>query len=233
VAFANETLVAAKRVGEPELLAIALARMADACQTLDPARARAILERALDTARRADDEVILGEVLNNSGEAARQAGDFELARERLEECVALAEARDDRYVLAFAKRNLAAVLLRQGESHGAIPLAHDALLLAERSGSPLQIGYAILTQADVASSAGDLDRAAFLQGAADALFAEAGTSPEMVDAAVRSESQAALRATMGEGFDRDYESGRISRREAVLGFAREPVRVTHGVRRTD
>jgi predicted ATPase/DNA-binding SARP family transcriptional activator len=229
LALANETLAAAKRVGEPALVAIALARMADASQTLDPARARDLFERALDTARRADDEVILGEVLNNSGEDARQAGDFDLARERLEECVALAEARDDRYLLAFAKRNLAAVLLRQGETDGAIPLAHDALLLAERSGSPLQIGYAVLTQADVASSAGELDRAAFLQGAADALFAEAGTSPELVDATMRDESQAALRATMGEGFDREYESGRTSRRETALGFARELVRVTHSV----
>jgi predicted ATPase/DNA-binding SARP family transcriptional activator len=227
--FANETLAAAKRVGAPALLATALARLADAYQTLDPARGRDFHERALDTARRADDEVILGEVLNNSGEEARHAGDFELARERLEECVALAEARDDRYLLAFAKRNLAAVLVRQSEIDGAIPLAHDALLLAERSGSPLQIGYAILTQADVASSAGDLDRAAFLHGAADALFAQAGTSPETVDATMRDKSHATLRATMGAGFGRGYESGRISPREAALGFAREPIGVTHGV----
>ena len=227
--LAHGTLAVAQRVGEPALLATALARMADAYQTLDPPRSRDLLEEALETARRADDEVLLGEVLNNSGEDARQDGDFVLAQERLEECVALAEARDDRYLLAFAKRNLAAVLLRQHETDGAAPLAHDALLLAERSGSPLQIGYAMLTQADVASSAGELKRAAFLHGAADALFSEAGTSPELVDATMRDESHTGLRATMGADFERQYELGRVIGREAALAFAREPVRVTRSV----
>jgi tetratricopeptide (TPR) repeat protein len=227
--FANETMALAERVGESALLATALARMADAYQTIDPARTRDLIEEALETARRADDEVMLGEVLNNSGEDARQAGEYELARERLEECVTLAEARDDRYILAYAKRNLAAVLLRQGETDGAAPLAHDALLLAERSGSPLQSGYAILTQAEVASSAGELTRAAFLHGVADALFSEAGTSPEPVDTTMRDESHAVLRATMGADFEPEYEAGRVSGREGALAFAREPVPATHSV----
>jgi tetratricopeptide (TPR) repeat protein len=228
-ALANETFEVAQRIGDPALLALSLSRMADAFETLDFARTRALLEEALETARRAGDETLLEELLNNSGEAADHDGELDLARERLEECVALAEARDDRYMLAYAKRNLAAVLLRQGEADGAAPLAQDALLLAERSGSPLILGYAILTQAEVASSVGDLDRAAFLHGVADMLFAETDTSPELRAATNRDERQAALRARMGEDFEREYESGRASGREAALAFAREPSRVANGV----
>ena len=226
-ALANETFQVAQRIGDPVLLALALSRMADAFETLDFARTRALLEQALETARRAGDETLVEELLNNSGEAADHDGELDLARERLEECVALAEARDDRYMLAYAKRNLAAVLVRQGEADDAAPLAHDALLLAERSGSPLIIGYAILTQAEVASSAGDLDRAAFLHGVADVHFAETDTSPELRAATNRDESEAALRARMGEDFQREYELGRASGRKAALAFAREPTRVTH------
>jgi hypothetical protein len=34
---------------------------------------------------------------------------------------------------------------------------------------------------------------------------------------------------MGEDFEREYESGRDSGREAALAFAREPALVTHSV----
>jgi tetratricopeptide (TPR) repeat protein len=229
MALAVEAFEVARRVGDPTLLAISLDRMADAYKTLDADRSRTLHDEALRTARRADDDTVLETVLNNSAEDARHAGDFDLARERLEECIAIAEARNDHYFLATAKLNLAAVLVRLGEVESAAPLAHDALLLAERSGSPLSLAYAILAQAAVASSAGELHRGAMLHGAADALFAEAGTSPELADGAMRDESLAALRARMGDAFEREYESGRVSGREAALAVAREPTRLGRSV----
>jgi predicted ATPase/class 3 adenylate cyclase len=229
VALATEALELAKRVDDPTLIGYALARMGDAYETIDFPRTRRLFEQALEIARGADDEVLLSQLLNNSGEAARHVGELDLAGERLEEAVALAEARDSIHMLAYAKRNLAAVLLRQGEAEGAAPLAHDGLLLAERNGSPLLIAYAVLIQAEVAAAAGDLNRAAFLHGVVDRLFDEAGTSPELVEVAMRDEGQANLRATMGDEFEREYQAGRAAPCEAALAIARQPARAAGGV----
>jgi predicted ATPase/class 3 adenylate cyclase len=229
VALATEALELAQRLDDPALLGTALARMAHAYETIDFPRTRRLLEEALEIARRADDETLLAVVLNNSGEAADYAGELDLARERLEECVALVEARDARHLLAYAERNLATILLRQGDADAAAPLAHDGLLLAERSGSPLRIAYALLVQAEVASAVGDATRAAFLHGAAETLFAEAGTRPELREATMRDASQAHLHVIMGDEFEREYQSGRMSSREAALALARQPARTPHSV----
>jgi predicted ATPase/class 3 adenylate cyclase/DNA-binding SARP family transcriptional activator len=230
VALATEGLELARRLDDPALIGWSLTKMADSYETIDFDRTRRLFEEALEIARRAGDETLLLTVLNNSGEAARHVGELDLARERLEECVALGEARDAGHYLTYSKRNLAAVLLRQGEPAAAALLARDALRLAERSGSPLRIAYVFLIQAEVASASGDLTRAAFLHGAADRLFHEARTSPEIVDVAMRDEGQAYLRASIGDEFEREYQAGRTTPREAALAFARQqPGRAAHSV----
>lgn len=221
VVLSAQALELARRLDDPTLIGSSLARMAHAYETIDFPRTRRLLEQALDIARRADDETLLAVVLNNSGEAADYAGELDLARERFEECVALVEARNARHLLGYAKRNLATILLRQGEADAAAPLAHDALLLAERSGSPLRIAYAFLVQAEVAWAADDHTRAAFLHGAAETLFADAGAQPELREATMRDASQTHLRATMGDEFAREYQAGRISPRDVALAFARQ------------
>lgn len=226
LALANEALATAIRTRDAELIAVALARQADAYDgSGDQARARELLEEALELLRAADDELQLAVVLHNTAEAARHFGEVDLARERLEECAALCEARDNTHILAPAKRALAGVLLQLGEDDAAVPLAHEALLLTERTGSPLYIAYAVLVQAEVASRFDDLTRAAFLHGVAAALFAEAGASPEPLDTKLRDANQKQLISRMGSpSFEREYERGRSSSREAALAFARQPLR---------
>jgi predicted ATPase/class 3 adenylate cyclase len=228
MALANEAFATANRTGDPELIAVALARQADAYDgSGDQARAVELLEEALELLRAADDELQLAVVLHNSAEGARHFGELDLARERLEECVALCEARDNQHILAPAKRALAGLLLQQGEDDAAVPLAHEALRLTERTGSPLYIAYAVLVQAEVASRFDDLTRAAFLHGVADTLFHEAGASPEPVDTKLRGANQKQLISRMGSpSFQREYERGRASSREAALAFARQPLRNT-------
>ena len=228
LAVANEALATASRTGRPELIALALTKNADAYDASgDQARALEFLEQALELLRSADDEPQLAIVLNNSAEAARHLGELDLARERLEECAALCEARDHKHILGPVKMALSLVLLQQGEHDAAVPLAHEALLLAERTGSPLYIAYAVLAQAYVASYFDDLTRAAFLHGVADTLFQEAGASPEPLDTKLRDDDHKRLIAQMGSSsFKREYESGRTSLREAALAFARQPLRNT-------
>lgn len=226
LALAGEALATANRTGDPELIAVALARQADAYDgSGDQVRARELLEEALALLRTADNELQLAVVLNNTAEGARHFGELDLARERLEECAALCDSRDNKHIVASVKRNLAGILLQQGEDDAAVPLAHDALLLAERTGSPLYIAYAVLVQAEVASRFDDLTRAAFLHGVAAGLFQEAGASPEPLETKLRDSNQKQLISRMGSpSFEHEYERGHVSSREAALALARQPLR---------
>ncbi len=230
LALATEARATAERTGDCVLIAVALARQADAYDGAgDQAQSRALLEQSLELLRAADNEHQLTVILNNTAATAHYFGELDLARERLEECVALCEARDNKHILAGAKRGLAIVLLQQGQVDAAAPLAHEALLLAERMGSPLQISYSVLGQAFVASAVDNRIRAAFLHGVVDALFQEAGALPEPLETKLRDEDQQQLISRMGpRSFEREYERGRTTPREAALAFARQPARKTSG-----
>ena len=149
-------------------------------------------------AREIPNQRLLCSVLNNSAEAALHFRDFDQARERLAEAVAIAEARDDSGLLVYAKRNLATVLVAQGDTAAAEPVLREVLLLAERNGEPLSFAYALLACALGASAVGDDERAAALHGAADAVFAEIGGPPEPLEGKMRAENVELLRGRLGD-----------------------------------
>jgi predicted ATPase/class 3 adenylate cyclase len=225
LAWSREGLVAARRSGEPELLALALARQADAYDAAGKIeRTRELLEEALAVARGIPNQRLLCSILNNSAEAALHFRDLDKARERLEEAVPIGEARDDSGLLIYAKRNLGTVLVAQGEVAAAEPVLRDALLLAERTGEPVAFAYAVMACGFAASSVGDDERAAALHGAADAVFAEIGGSPEPLEKKMRAEDVQRIRSRMGDdAFDAASRRGAGLSRDDVVALSLDGV----------
>jgi tetratricopeptide (TPR) repeat protein len=223
MAWSLEGLAAARRSGDPELLALALARQADAYDAAgNIERTRELLEEALVIARDSPNQRLLCSTLNNSAEAALYFHDLDAARERLEEAVAIGEARDDSGLLIYAKRNLATVLVAQGKTRAAEPILRDALLLAESTGEPVAFAYALMACAFAASSVGDDERAAALHGAGDAVFAEIGSSPEPLETKMRAEDIERIRSRIGfDAFDAASRRGAGLSRDDVVALAVE------------
>jgi hypothetical protein len=162
--------------------------------------------------------------LNNSAEAALHFRDLDAARERLEEAIPIGEAREDSGLLIYSKRNLGTVLVAQGETAAAEPVLRDALMLAERTGEPVAFAYAVMACAFAASSVGDDERAATLHGAADAVFAEIGGSPEPLETKMRAEDVERIRTRIGDdAFDAASRRGADLPRDDVLALAVESV----------
>jgi non-specific serine/threonine protein kinase len=225
LAWSREGLVAARRSGDPELLALALARQADAYDAAGKIeRTRELLEEALAIARGISNQRLLCLILNNSAEAALHFRDLDVALERLDEAVSVGEARDDLDLLMYAKRNLGTVLVAQREVAAAEPVLRDALLLAERTGAPVAFAYAVMACAFAASSVGDDERAAALHGAADAVFAEIGGSPEPLEAKMRAEDVGRIRGRMSDdAFDAASRRGAGLSRDDIVALAVERI----------
>jgi hypothetical protein len=107
------------------------------------------------------------------------------------------------------------------------PVLRDALLLAERTGEPVAFAYAVMACAFAASSLGDDERAAALHGAADAVFAEIGGSPEPLETKMRAEDVERIRSRMGDDtFDTASRRGASLSRDDVVALAVESVTTT-------
>jgi predicted ATPase/class 3 adenylate cyclase len=225
LAWSREAITAARRSGDPELLALALARQADAYDAAGKIeRTRELLEEALAIARGSSNQRLLCALLNNSAEAALHFRDLDAALERLEEAVSIGEAREDVDLLMYAKRNLGTVLVAHGDVGAAKPVLRDAILLAERTGGPVPFAYAVMGCAFAASSVGDHERAAALHGAADAVFAEIGGSPEPLETKMRAEDVERIRSRMGDdAFDAASRRGAGLSRDDVVALAVERV----------
>jgi hypothetical protein len=124
----------------------------------------------------------------------------------------------------YAKRNLGTVLVAHGDVGAAKPVLRDAILLAERTGGPVPFAYAVMGCAFAASSVGDHERAAALHGAADAVFAEIGGSPEPLETKMRAEDVERIRSRMGDdAFDAASRRGAGLSRDDVVALAVERV----------
>ena len=91
-------------------------------------RALALYTEGADVARKGGEKVILGMTINNLGDLALNQGDYETARSRFEEVLALEIS--DTHGIAVVLSNLGEVARMQGRIEEAKALTHEALSLA-------------------------------------------------------------------------------------------------------
>jgi predicted ATPase/DNA-binding NarL/FixJ family response regulator len=136
--------------------------------------------------------------LRGSAEVAAHAGDFDLARARLAECVALCDAHGEFWDRATALWSWAVLAWGQGETAEATSMARDSLRLWAMFPSRLGIAQCVEVLAWTAAAEAAYDRSATLLGVAEVAWQDAGATlfPEL--AAFHARCVAKARKGLGE-----------------------------------
>jgi len=218
------------RAGELAREAIELATMADDSRTaalawLDLARvafrdadASGIESAALAAERIApDDPVVRRGVIHMLAWAAYTAGDVDEARRRFLASLEVRRAQGSRIGVASELSNLGDLAMEAGDVRAAGRYLAEAWQVGVELGSDYLL-VNILPSLAVLAATSDVDRAARLFGAADALARTSGLAPD--PGAGHPEERAALRARLGaERFDALEAEGRALSREEMTALA--------------
>lgn len=110
------------------------------------------------------------------GHAALQQGDYALAQKRYEAALAIYQELEDKPNVATMNSYVGATLFGRGDTERAIGLYKESLLLARDLKDYWGLTWGVERLAEVAEKQGQLERAARLWGAADALRHVSGVS---------------------------------------------------------
>ena len=172
VSVAGDALVAARSCGKPLAIAMALYATSFALDQDAAVERTTLLGEALVLARVAQSPYQPAAILHALGEVAFESGDpmraLAYARESALPKIGLAPVNQAQALITSS-----AYCLALGEIAEARASARAALIIARRIGEPMIAGAAFQHIAGIAAESGDLERAAHLLGASDALRAEA------------------------------------------------------------
>jgi tetratricopeptide (TPR) repeat protein len=160
--------------------------------------ARARFEEHLGNARKIGDRKLIGGALTNLGSVVYNCGDLDTAAELHAEALALAEQVGDRRLASVALTNLGLVALARKDYPAARGHLRRGLDLAEAVGERRAVAEALEELAGVDAAAGEMDRAAVLFGASQALRAAIGAPVPAPDLARINEALAAVRLALGD-----------------------------------
>ena len=167
--------------------------------------ARTRFEEHLGNARKIGDRKLIGGALTNLGSVVYNCGDLDTAAELHAEALALAEQVGDRRLASVALTNLGLVALARKDYPAARGYLRRSLDLAEAVGERRAVAESLEELAGVEAAAGEMDRAAVLSGASQALRAAIGAPVPAPDLARIDEALAAVRLALG---DQQFEAAR-------------------------
>lgn len=165
LAFAQQALAAARRLGTPQALAWALNALGSALGVLGQGAASLqAKQEALELARRMGDGVLLFSLLNNIGSVEHRCGHLEAAERHCAEALELAQRHAGRVGNVVVRNNLIRVWVALGKLEPARRLALECLALARNEKVSVDLLEATV---GLASRAGEHTTAARFWGAAD------------------------------------------------------------------
>lgn len=163
--FAQQSLVAARQLGDPRALAWALNAVGSALGSLKQVQpALQAKQEALGLARQLDDRVAMFTLLNNIGSLKHQAGELAAAEHCYREALDCGRGHVGRVGTVVALDNLIRVLVARGELAQARRFARDCLPLARGEKVSADLLDAVV---GIASRAGDHQAAVRFWGASD------------------------------------------------------------------
>lgn len=182
-------------------------------------------QEAESALRQAGDGWALGLILNNHGFTLYTVGDYEGARRRLVEALALAEGLNDDWQRSAVYGSLADVELASGNRLAAEANWRRELELARDIGGYLRASEALTGLGGLAFDDGYLTRCLQLLGSATELFRRTGTVLQSPDEAlIRRAQEKALDAIGTQRANAAWEAGaRMSLEEAVQFGLADPV----------
>lgn len=209
-----------RRDGDKPSIAVALNNLANVAKEQGRnAESMALYEESLTIKRRLGDSRGIAIALNNLGTMALAEGAYERAAVLGEEALGLLRDLGDKDVTA-AVDTVARAYLHAGEPGRAAALYHEGLAVSRAAGDRELIAFCLEGMGRVAAAEGEMERAATLYGAGEALRIAVGAplSPaEQTQHAVFLE--AARTAVDGAAFARAWDRGGKMNLEAAIAFA--------------
>jgi tetratricopeptide (TPR) repeat protein len=177
---------------------------------------------AAGVARELGDSALLAHCVNNIGNVELSRGEYERALELFQESLAVGRELGDQDLMARASTNLGFTTLLLDDVRGARPLLRDGLGAARELGMVEGFVYGFVGLG-AAYAREDPARAARLLGRADELCEERAHNLEPLEARVRDETKAALRASLGkDAYAALHAEGRALTLEDALTLALRP-----------
>jgi len=223
VAFAEKGLEIALKTGDKNLIINALHSVGSAKHNQgDFAGAQKFSEEALAMARDAGQTFEAAELANALGELARHREDFVAAQGLYEEALQLARQNGYKQLNMLAAINLAAVACHLEDYELSYAYTLESMKISEEMGSTVSIGYALERFAALAVIGGEMERAAILSGAMEAIYDTAGYRIEEVDRLFLERYLDKARSAVGiERFEASRSRGRAMSVADAVAFARE------------
>jgi predicted ATPase len=219
-AVSEELLTLAAEIGSPRTRFDGL--LIAGIVTDDPDQEVRLHTEAAGLARELGDSALLAHCVNNIGNVELSRGEYERALELFQESLAAGLELGNQDVIARASLNLGFTTLLLDDVRGARPLLRDGLSAARELGQVegFMYGFAALAAAYARE---DPARAARLLGRADALCEETAYDFEPIEARVRDEAKAGLRASLGkDAYAALHAEGRALTLEDALTLALRP-----------
>jgi non-specific serine/threonine protein kinase len=177
-----------------------------------------LVERAVSVARAAGAAHITGLVLISPMYMARIAGDYERARELIEESVALLRPLG-KWMLATSLFNLADILLCLGRYKTADEASREGVRCAQETADTRAMTWCLTTLARSAAARNQLDRAARLCGAAEGLSESIGAPlPHFARNPMEADMSRVRQALGDERFSKAWTTGRQMTSDAVVAY---------------
>ena len=170
--------------------------------------------------RQAGDQLQVGVMLGNLGNAELSTGDLDSARGHLHESLNIARALNDHYGVAYQTFNLGLAEYLSGALSTAEGYFAESLDLDRRMGMKAPMAYALIGLAMTGRKETDMGRSARLHGAADQALTALGHTIEPLEGRLRDLDCQRLRSAMGaEAFKAEYGAGRTLTSEQIIDLA--------------
>jgi non-specific serine/threonine protein kinase len=186
----------------------------------DYSRAGGLCEESLSLFRGLGDKWGIALSLRNLGLAARYQRDYKRAAALFEESLALCRELGDKWGIGHSLRNLGFVAIDLSDHSRASELLKEGLTLYKELGVKSSIAECLEGLAEGAGAQEQMERAARLYGAAEAMREAVGVPIQPSDRPGYDRSVVAVRAGLGEeAFAKAWEEGRKMSMEQAIDYA--------------
>lgn len=192
-----------------------------ACDRGEWATAERLLQQSLGIRRELGDKLGVAYALLALGDVARARSQFDMARERYQESLILDMELGDKLHMALCFHGLAATACHQGQCHLARSLYLDSLTTLQELGSRREMVGSLIGLAGVATEEVEVERAARLFGAAEAILLRLNARLSPIEDVDFSHYVARLRAHNATQFDTAWISGRMLSLDEAVEYALE------------
>jgi tetratricopeptide (TPR) repeat protein len=208
------------KIGDPNLVGLALAGSGRVALERDPSEAVRLLGEALALTADLPDSEGHSSADHVIAVALQMSGDLEGARDVMLERLATARKRGNEYVVWVESSNLSMVERQLGNLDRAAALSREALAIVGRQRDGLGIPWVMNGLAAVTAAQGDDESAATLLGMAESLLARAGGEWPPDEREQYDGTLSTLRSRMTpETFDRARATGSAMSLDEALAFA--------------